>query len=453
MFKRRSSFLRVMSSLLQGISLKSIAFVVVASALITSCYNEPEFLGNNLLPGSDIYQVRTDTSFVVSAYTMKDDSLTTYVGAGYRVLGGFLSKVFGYTQADFVSNYYTDTTATRKWFQAGAEPDSLYIYLPISSYYGDSTVSLNIKVYELTDTLARYQKYNGIEGIKPEMYHPTPLQQRVIKRKGYYKVLLGNDRARDMMDSTKYKFYKNFYRTYKGFFITCDDVSESTQNSKGGVLLTTVSPYMLLKYKYPAKTTDGRDTIKSSSKTYSISLGYNHYHHDYTKADPLYGLNPARFNDTLTQHQDSVFYLEGQGGVYGMLKLDGVMQWADSLPALIHKAELVIPRENFPATQPDTTVNQLYFYLKADGTESIIIDQRGNSSIVGGKLRKYNNDYAVNITFVLQDILNKKFSRKAYDKCIYVYPYYNTNYTVNRVILRPGTQSKGIKLKITYTRI
>ena len=72
------------------------ALIILPLLLISiqSCYNDPNFLGNNLIPEEDIYAVKTDTLFEVSAYSIKTD--TILATSGY--LGYYNSEIFGSTK-------------------------------------------------------------------------------------------------------------------------------------------------------------------------------------------------------------------------------------------------------------------------------------------------------------------------------------------------------------------
>jgi len=97
MSRKRSSF-GTMHFVFFTVSLSFLAFS------LTSCYNEPGFLGNNLLPDQDIYMVKIDSSFKVSAYTLTKDSLNSFL-ASEGTLGYLNSEIFGSTKGSFIGRY------------------------------------------------------------------------------------------------------------------------------------------------------------------------------------------------------------------------------------------------------------------------------------------------------------------------------------------------------------
>ena len=84
-------------------------FLIPALVLsLSSCYNEPDFIGGNLIPSGDLTSVKIDTTFEVSAYTIKVDSVTSSDFL-YGILGCLNSPIFGKTKSDFLTKVYLGT--------------------------------------------------------------------------------------------------------------------------------------------------------------------------------------------------------------------------------------------------------------------------------------------------------------------------------------------------------
>lgn len=413
--------------------------ILSISLLLGSCYNDRSFLGNNLLPMDDIYQVRIDSSFTISAYTLAQDSLNSQL-ASEGVLGYLNSDIFGSTKASFIGRFYT-TSSTEGFGGPTSAPDSLIFYFTANSFNGDSSKVLNIRVHELTDT-AVVNNENALKPIEGH-YNPNPFFTTSLTGKGVIKQYLSLDFARSLMDSAALADYSVFFNKFKGFYITCDDLP-----GYGGLAynFSVSKMYIRLYYHYTTKINDKDSTI-NQYKTYNfLASRYFQYLQDPSKADPAKKIQ--HLNDTIVQ--DSVFYVQNLGGVYGKLKIDNLSQWLDSMPLIVHRAELIIPKDDPVTATPDSTISQLLLYYKSGDTWGGYIRDYITNNLLNsnGSYRKFANDYKVDITYHFQKILKGEFS----DNNIYVFP--NTGSTsLKQNVLRSGNNSKPIRLIITYTKL
>ncbi|HPV57820.1 MAG TPA: DUF4270 family protein, partial [Tenuifilaceae bacterium] len=142
---------------------KRFCLVSISALLLNSCYNEPQFLGNNLIPDDDKYAVKTDTLFELSSYTIQEDSISTFLFS-YGMIGFVNSEIFGTTKGGFVGRYLTPES-TEGYGGSTAKPDSIFFYFSPVSHYGDSSKTLTIKVHELTDTMVLWEPYNALKSI------------------------------------------------------------------------------------------------------------------------------------------------------------------------------------------------------------------------------------------------------------------------------------------------
>lgn len=415
------------------------AFFCVIVFSLSSCYNDPQFLGNNLIPENDVYSVKTDTLFEISAYTQSLDSLNTYMSQDGGVFGYVNSEIFGSTKASFVGRFLP-VASTEGFGGPTAKPDSLIFYFLPISFYGDSSLALNIKVHELLNLSITDKNLNGLKSIDGN-YNPDPFISTTFTGGKELKYSIDTSYARLLMDSVALADTTVFFDKFKGFYITCDDLP-----GYGGVAypITNSSFYMVLYYHYSTTICD-KDTVLSKSKSFSFYQNYFYnFSHDFTKASPTKTFK--YLNDTLKQ--DTVFYTQNLGGVYGKIKLDGIQQWADSMPVIIHRAELIIGKDSPQTITPDSLAEQLLFRYKIeDEWAGIIYDQAVRNSANNGKIRLYSQDYNLNITTHLQRILEGEIK----DKSIYVFPSLSNN--ISRVVLQSGTHSRKIKLRITYTKL
>ena len=181
---------------------------------LTSCYNEPGFLGNNLLPDEDIYKVKIDSSFKVSAFTLTKDSLNSFL-ASEGVMGYVNSEIFGSTKGSFVGRYLPGKS-TDGYGGPTATADSIFFYFTASGFYGDSTTELNLRIHEITDTSLFWDKQNALSPINVNTYNPTPFVTATLKGKGSLKLPLPLAFGQSLMDSLALTDSKYFTPSLKG---------------------------------------------------------------------------------------------------------------------------------------------------------------------------------------------------------------------------------------------
>ncbi|QKG78760.1 DUF4270 family protein [Tenuifilum thalassicum] len=412
-------------------------FLILASSL-TSCYNEPGFLGNNLLPDDDIFQVRVDSTFKVSASTLTKDSLNT-LNSSSGLVGYINNEIFGSTKASIICRYLP-VESTEGYGGSTATADSIFFYFTPSGFYGDTTTELNLHIHEITDTSILWGYPNALSPIDNNLYNPTPLISTTLNGNGQLKLSLPLTFGQSLMDSLALTDSKLFYSKYKGFYITVDDVA-----GFGGVTYNISYSNMYLKlYYHYNKEVDGKDSTFTSSKIFSLNRWYFQYLHDPSKADPAKKIQ--HLNDTITE--DTLFYIQNFGGVYGKIKFPDLEQWRDSMPMVVHRAELLIGNEN-SISATDSLINQLLFYYR-DNNEwnGVIVDQQSSSGInTNGSYQNHTNSYKVDITYHFQKLLKGEYS----DNSLYVFPYSSTN--IKYGLLKTSNSSTPIKLIITYSKL
>ena len=86
----KSSPTAFLSHFFKGVKIYLLFFTISLTAW--QCVSPPDYLGGDLLPNQDIYRVKTDTSFVLSAYTEPYDSIIT-AGFTNALVGDSLLKL------------------------------------------------------------------------------------------------------------------------------------------------------------------------------------------------------------------------------------------------------------------------------------------------------------------------------------------------------------------------
>ncbi|NVO08442.1 MAG: DUF4270 family protein [Bacteroidales bacterium] len=451
MVKRRISFRRVLSSFHRIVAYQFFVTLIAIALSLSSCYNEPEFIGKNLIPTSDLKSVKIDTSFKVSAYTVKTDSIPTGVYST-AVLGCYNSKIFGRTKSDFlVQLLIMKTTDTiLKKMSPRPEPDSLILYVPLSRSWGTKNKEINIKVFELKDTLNYSIYYNGLEKTLDGKYYPTQINMPTIyKGEDTLKIRFTNEFARKLInaDTTILTSNTQFLKFMRGLYITSDEYSGSD-----GVLYFFKNGMLMRLFYNSHQGGVKHDTLF----TYGTGSGrYNHFIHNFDSAEPDFKIK----NLDDTTHQDTVFYISGLGGARGLIKLDGFGEWAKKMPIAINRAELRVDIQE--DISKDSIISPLLYYYNRDNDTSSIKGYRATSTndvinlydysltqIQSSKYYKPKHYYSIDITFHLQNLLKGKIKRNYF----YLEPSdFKVNYKEG--IFRTGKSSNRMKLIITYSKL
>jgi hypothetical protein len=450
----RNSFRRVLSSLHRRIALGHFLAITVFTLGFSSCYNEPQILGEDIIPSSDSTFVMVDTTFDVSAYTVKTDSMPTNQYT-YAVLGNYNSGVFGKVKADFRTRILENhaDTVLYKMHPRPLPTSGLKLVLRKNKSWGSANpnVPLNVKVYELSEALRDsldYQfYYNGLDPVQGS-YYPNPISQTT-----YYfgdtllKVQLKYDFASKLINAPDSVLTSNrkFIQFMKGLYITCDNYSATN----GVLYFFNYNAEMELNYKYYNNSlAEYRDT----TYTYYVNLytpRYNHIEHDYSGSfiEPF-------LNDTTTENP--VFYVEGLGGVRGLIKLDGLKEWVNKMPIAINRAELRFDIDDDPIFPQDSAFSLLYYYRRSydktytNTTKDVVsfIDYNINGSVDIAKYSKPKKYYSIDVTLHLQNLLRQKMKQNYF----YIEPSDFKSF-YKQGVFRSGNNSKPMKLFITYSKL
>ncbi len=411
--------------------------VILFAFFITSCTTDPDFLGEDLIPDQDRLGLELDTSFVISAYTKTSDTLLSSP-VSTATLGYVHDDVFGKTQASFMMQFKMPVLNFS--FGEGAEADSLILTFKLKNYYGDKTNPLVVRAYELTDSLRADSLYNVLAPMDGR-YSPEILGETTYYGDSLLKIKLSSELANRFinMDSVTRSSHTNFVNLFKGLYIKAEDLGLNQKSMYYFDLTNTVN-HLWIHYHNSEK-----DSLKIGFYSDVYTPRYNHFEHDYTLATES---RKIKFlNDTL--NQDSVFYIQGLGGVYGLLKLEDVSNWLDSMPVVINRAELIIERENNTLLPQDSVLSNIAVYVPfgSSGLKKVV-DYSSFPATFGGTFVSSKNHYTFNITLHLQQLLTGDIESKEL-----ILESKNIYSEVNRAILRSGNHRRKIRLALTYTKL
>ena len=418
--------------------LKFIVLSLFVSPLLWQCISPPDFLGGDLVTAGDLYNVRIDTNFRLSAYTLPYDTVST-MAFKEAALGETFDMVFGRTRASFLTQL--NLGKLKHSYGDSVQIDSVFLYLKLKEQLNNQPIKIGI--YELSDSLAHDSTYNAL-ALVDNFYHPVPIGSRSVNPYNGDESILKIAISKSWVDSTLINVdsvtmsdNKYFTKHLYGIYVKTEE--EFSSPAKGMYYFDYYAEQSKLVVYYRNKDQD----TASMSFTYLMNnacVRYNHYQHDFSMVSNI-------FNDTINP-QESNFYLKGLNGSRGIIMLEDIRNWLDSMPVAIHKAELRIEREDNPSLPSDSIVERLFMYRMVGNKYYALTDFNTNSEVFGGKYIKSKNYYSFNITFYIQEILTGGNP----DKVLYIEPYY-THTRANSVVLRSGSHERRMKLILTYTKL
>lgn len=441
----RNRFMKVLSSFF-GISTSFRLIAAITLVLgLNACYNEPNLLGGDLIPSDDKSLVQTTDTFAVAAYTVKTDTLVT-TGFTIGVLGNVNNNVFGKLKAGFYSRIEPydekDTLATLTPTNR-PDADSIILKLRLVRNWGGPNKSINIRVYRISEKIDSSKLYNGLTDFV-QTYNATQVNEETIySGEDTLNIKFKDDFAKIIYDAdasvlgTK----ATFMNLMKGLYITADELVDPI-----GVLYSfDISRSSIVMY-YKKSLPSG--TQKLYYLTFS-PIRFNSFQHTYTNVDPA--IKSLSANDiTDNTPQDTVFGINGMGGVKGLFKFKSLKEWKKKMPIVIHRAEL---RFDVLDHSVDSSMKGLYFYNYRDYTlynNKIVnvfdIPILDNVFVAGyNRAKTY---YSLDVTIQLQKMIASKIPNE------YIIVE-NKNYqnTYMQGLYRTSNNSNPIKLVVTYSKL
>lgn len=450
--KRRISDWRFLSSFHRILAFFYPTTLAVFFLGLNSCYNEPETLGGNIIPSSDIISVKLDTSFSVAAFTVSSDSIPGN-DYGNAVLGSYNDATFGKVKSDFLvqlNNVPSTSDSTIYKLGHGGEITSLYLTLVKKKSWGQSGVSMNINVFELNDTLK--SGYHNALGSISESYYPTKISKATTyEGDSLCKIDLTDEFIQEFKNLPDSAFTTSsiFVKNMKGLYFTCDDYA-----GVGGLFYSFsygVNLEMAIRYVIGGITKT--DTLIFYND--ALSSRYNHYTHNYS-GTPIESVVKVDTTITSTTLEPPVFYIDGLGGVRGLIKLNGLTEWKLKMPIAINRAELRFDVAEDPSFPSDSLITPLLFYYKRSYNSSytntssdvVSIYDTGFTGVETSKYNKAKKYYSIDVSLHIQNLLKENNERDFF----YLEPNDFKSF-YDQGIFRSGSNSKPMKLYITYTKL
>jgi hypothetical protein len=465
--------------------LAGLAFFVI---IFAGC-NQSNDLGMELLPSTDLIEVKSvvlKESF--SSFTHREDSIKTDEQIA-SLLGSFNDPIFGNSTINYAAQFRLKSFPD---FGTNAEVDSIKLFLYYQGIYGDTTSNQTIKVYELESSIDKDEDYTNTFDLK-SLASNVPVGQISLNPKS--NEIDDNVRNYELMeipldislgeklinlDSTVLSNNDVFLKAFKGLYIASSGIiegdgaiirfkSHNYENLKDNqslfsAILSALTITIIL----------DNDTIELSVDSFDdIGVGYIqlYYNNDENKLkeeqEKLFHYyfiseNSARINSITHNYsgtpfeanlnseteEDSLIYVQPNGGLQSKIFIENLTNWQDSTNTAINKAELIFQIDT-AASQVDKFAppSQLLFtVIDENGDEFLPIDYLFSPSFYGGYLYP-DYTYRFNITQHLQQIIEGKAEN---------YGFFLTtaqkSSEANRVVLKGSTSETGIKLIITYSK-
>ena len=417
-----------------------IASLVFSFLFFLSSCEESSFVGLEIQPEEDRFRVRSTVDPVIASSLWTRDSI---LGVGYTrsVLGEVNDPLFGKLKASFMTQVGITSQP-----DFGTDPivDSLVLHLLYVRHYGDIQSPQNISVYEVSRTIDSDSAYYSNLDPRERIFDQELLGSKTIIRQegdSMISIPITNSAFRNKLFTAPDSVVQSigaFITYFKGLYVTADLTGEN--GAFFTVNLNDVASGLTMYYR---NTEFADSTLRFNYVIQDLANRINLFDHDYS---------PAVFFDGLGQTNtgDSVYYVQGGGGVMGRLDFEQLHAWRDSMPVSINSARLILPVEtaNVSFSLFPVPARLTVFERNPAGHMSGIIDMAIGDNYFGGTLNAQTGEYTINISSWVQDfIMNDDAASSLYINVR------DSGVNADRVVLRSRHHPLGgPRLEIVYTR-
>lgn len=428
------------------------ALCIIAFGSIMHSCNEPNTVGLEVQPESDIPNLSFTDTVTLKTEIYREDSALTFNSLINPLNAALLGSLYDAELGTSTANLYTQIVPSIITPDLDSSIfDSLVLTFAYSSFYGDSTTQQTFTVYELDQALNKdssyysNQSFNVISTIVgSSTFSPRPNSKVVLGADTlapHLRIKLDNVFSQNIFDKIKgteqWLSSKEFFLgKMKGLNIQCSNIT-----SAGGII--TYNPNsalsgMTLYYTDTAR----QDTVQKTIKFVMTEAGRcNQFYHDYS-ASVVGNVFPKVSPDKA--------YVQAMAGLRTKVTFPYIDALKAAMPIAINKAELVITLEG--GSTLALPANTSLGLARTDSINQLLtIPEQfleGNSYF-GGTLN--NNTYRFNIARYLQQVLTGEIT----DNGLFILPS-RSGTTPNRAVFGGGgntNQSLKLKLQLTYTKL
>ncbi len=415
---------------------------------LASCKEEPDLIGLDLIPDSELLNHSLIDTLSIVAYTVREDTLRTDELAT-NLLGAVNDPVFGVTKA----SVYTEFRLSNLNVSFGTEPiaDSLVLTVAVKGIYGDTLQPHQIEVYELAGNIDLESKYYAnstalVEPVPIGSLQFTPEILRDSLNKISYtplKITLSQEYANRLInaDTSTLANSDSLRRVFKGLYLKTTDVP----SGDGGAML--YLDFLSTNTSFTMHYRNGSDTVKRKVefRINEFAARFNSYeHNDYQGSDPLF-LQQIMGDTSLGQQK---LYLQSMGGTTIKLQFPYLNELSKQ-KILIHQAVLILQAENEDDKYPvPALIGIRKIKDKVKGGYLVLPDEAEGGGYVGGYADE-NEEYRIRITRYIQ---NRLLNPEEEDNGLVLIAA-GSSLAANRAVFNGPDAENGMKLLIYYSPI
>lgn len=445
------------------IHFRSVAALLVSSAITISCINVDKTVGDILIPTD--HDLAVSTASVDIPIQMKMTDSLQSIFPDYLVAGSYNDPDLGQTisKAAFqVIPYVTEN-------DFGDNPQPVYLRMEIGVdkalclIRGEESIPQNIYLYALNKDIDSTTLYSNSFG--RDDYGSTPLNIGTAVYTGgdSINIEINLNYAKELLSATKEErdSVSMFVKRFKGFVIATDPVPNGINGGRFN-MIEPGSVYMKMKYRH-ISASDNID--KDSILLYHILSTKCFYTNLFSHG--------SKTLETTTPKEKIL--IEGMGGIKPYINFKDVrtefLAWAqknnlDLNKVLIAKAELILPYE-FPndytvMEQFPASVYLAYKYYAEDYKSKMFYPIKDIYTVGAGSLNRSLFQYSMDISTFLQHVLNNTLEEEKWHTWITPITqvsnsytgsvtYYVDNQIYSKATINGGLNTRKPKINITYS--
>ena len=310
--------------------------VVMAVAIfLNACKKEWNELGSELVVSNNLELLLVDDQ-EIQISVVKEDSLIT-LNRPTSFIGSTSDPYFGSTNASLYTEFRLPSSGVE--FGASAQVDSIFLFLEISGYYGDTLCALNISAREMIESIETtiidsadvessvtiystddFDFHQEVIGNIEQIFQPNSNPQ--------LKLTLSNDFGQHFLDADPANFENNetFQDFFSGLYIT------ASKNTENGLLLELDLLNELSKITM-YYSNDQADSLSYDFQINSSADRMTRWSHDYSVSE---------IEEALNMEYTTQGYVQGGVGLRTYIELPNLNSLKES-NYVFHSAELIIP--------------------------------------------------------------------------------------------------------------
>jgi len=364
-------------------------------ALFTCCEDKPDFIGRELLPSADDFNVTFDSMELVYGYTKYADSIRS----GYKqisLLGNTNDLFFGSSNAEIVTTI--SSSYTSKGFGSNAAEDSVILSLRWEEELsGEDFSPINVHVYEFSELIQYDSSYYSSWDISGKYREPEIGSTTISPGDTMARIYITDREFIDkflMAEDSILNYPLNLQAYIYGLYYTTDETFD-----EGHIFhINFDNTDNLLKFYYH------NDSAAELTQWYSLDNStngkFNLFKHD--PADPLKGyLQNGSQNDSL-------IFVQSMAGVSSIIRFPELSNWIDSMPIAINEARLTLPvaDSNVTLQKSKYLPGELSLYMvQEDGSYARTYDNILDADDTWGQYNADLHSYVFDLKIHIQSIV------------------------------------------------